>query len=177
MKILSTATNFNKNSGLYAIAQFTVVYYDKGEDVSERELDGYLWDGAETWAGFVPGPLTSIDGCLMERDTFAITDTVAIVGNVVGGDTALQWEIYNTGNDIFEGHEKELLDIARSLPRPEKKHPQYSTFLTLWRVVYQEYNTIESFFPEYDVYAELVGLLDLAELVSEFDLEKLKALK
>jgi hypothetical protein len=68
---------------------------------------------------------------------------------------------------IFQGSEAGILELAASLPKPDKADAQYSTFLTLWKVFYEVYESIESFYPEYDVWAELIGPVDLEKIHAE----------
>lgn len=148
-----------------AIVEFTVVYFDAGDFVSCNEMEGYiLWEN-ELQVGyhFVPSGKEETrhdeNGLLLNQKTFAIVD-MRIVGNSPNGRIALQNEHDAIGRDILHGNEKELLDIAKSI-RPEKS--KISTFVTLWKVVYDSYTSIEESM-EYDAYVYLIGLIDLNEL-------------
>ena len=102
----------------------------------------------------------------LDKDTFAIVNA-QVVGNAIGGETALQSEIDHCGMSIFEGNEAAILELAATLPKPKERCDEYSTFLTLWKVFYEEYTTLESMYPEYDVWAELIGPVDLEKLHKE----------
>ena len=158
----------------YAFVQFTVSYYKAGDFVDYNEIINNLWDGQESWNGkFVPSGNEVMgvetgwrmangewvkdfrNGVVLSKDTFAITDT-EVFGNSIGGELALKFEIGCAGMDIFDGHEEDILNIARSLPRPREQDDQYATFVTYWKVVYEEYNSHDSMYPEYDSWAEMV---------------------
>lgn len=159
-----------------AIVEFTVVYFNPGDFVSYNEMEGYiLWEGEfQVGYHFVPSGReenrSGEDGLLLNQKTFAIVD-IRIFGNSLYGWTALQNEYDTIGRDIIDGNEKELLDIAKSI-RPAKS--KFSTFVTLWNVVYDSYTSIEESM-EYDVYVYLIGLIDLNELyASMINKEKMK---
>lgn len=166
----------------YAFAQFTISYYKAGDFVAHNEIRNGLWDGQDSWNGkFVPSGNEVMgveseqmvngrwekcfrNGIVLSEDTFAITD-IEIFGNSIGGELALQFEIDCAGTDIFDGHEEGILRIARSLPRPREQDDQYATFVTVWKVVYDEYTSYDSMCPEYESWAELLGAIDLSKLV------------
>ena len=154
---------------LYAIVEFTVGYFKAGEEVGYDEIETYLWDGKESWLDdtFCPSGTEGRALFNLDKDTFAIVDT-KVVGNAIGGTTALQNEMELCGMSIFQGSEAGILELAAALPKPDKADaPQYSTFLTLWKVFYEVYDSIESFYPEYDVWAELIGPVDLEKIHAE----------
>jgi hypothetical protein len=148
--------------------EFTVGYFKAGEEVGYDEIETYLWDGKESWLDdtFCPSGTEARHLFRLDKDTFAITDTQT-VGNSIGGILALQFEMELIGMSIFQGSEAGILELAAALPKPDKADAQYSTFLTLWKVSYEVYDSIESFYPEYDVWAELIGPVDLEKIHAE----------
>lgn len=165
----------------YAFVQFTVSYYKAGDFVDYNEIINGLWDGQDSWNGkFVPSGNEVMgveseqmvngkwekcfrNGIVLSKDTFAITD-IEIFGNSIGGELALQFEMNCIGTDIFNGHEEDILRIAKHLPRPREKDAQYATFVTAWKMVYEEYNSYDSMWPEYESWAEMIGVIDLKKI-------------
>jgi hypothetical protein len=153
----------------YAIVEFAVGYFKAGEEIGYNEIGTYLWDGKESWLDdtFCPSGTEGRIGFTLDKDTFAIVDT-KVVGNAIGGTTALQNEMELCGMSIFQGSEAGILELAEALSKPDKENDtQYSTFLTLWKVSYEVYESIESMYPEYDVWAELIGPVDLEKIHAE----------
>lgn len=170
---------------LYSIIEFTVRYFKVGDFVAYDDVKHYLWDGENEWTdGFLPSGSEikeykngkcewdhhgmewteiSEDGLILDRETFAITE-FEIVGNTSGSMTAMEYEIDLIGVEFLDPCSQEILQIVRSLPKPREGDDQYSTVLTLWKVVYDEYTSYESMYPEYDVWAELLGAVDLSKL-------------
>lgn len=172
-----------------AFVQFTVSYYSEGDFIDYDEIESNLWDGQEGWGyrpitgtgrRFLPDGKDVINmevdcrkdgiwtkclksGIVLTKDTFAITD-VEVFGNSIGSELALQFELDCIGKDIFDGHEPDILRIARSLSRPKAKDDQYTTFVTVWKMVYEEHHSYDSMYPEYDSWAEMIGAIDLEKL-------------
>ncbi len=171
---------------LYSIIEFTVRYFKVGDFVAYDDVKHYLWDGENEWTDdFLPSGSEikeykngkcewdrhgrewteiSEDGLILDRETFAITE-FEIVGNASGSMTAMEYEIDSIGVEFLDPCSQEILQIARKINKPRDNELQYSTFLTLWKVVYETYNWCESMYTEYDVWAELLGAIDLSKLV------------
>ena len=164
--------------GRYAIVEFTVGYFEAGEFVAYEDVTSYLWQGMESWDDvFLPAGKEVVghkdkyspwdkeqDGIILQQDAFAIVAFV-IVGNAVGGNTSLSHELDGAGMCLFDDHCKEILAMAAALPLPEKRNLQHSSFLTLWRVVYESYTSLDSMWDEYDMWLELLGPVNLPLLV------------
>lgn len=158
---------------LFAIVQHTVVYFNAGDFVAYDGMSEYMWDGADD-DSFIPAGKEIEDrgrwgnkrelGVVLDKAAFAVSRNFVVVGNAIGGGTALQDEIDIAGDGVFDNDWADILALARELPKPNKKHRQYSTFLTVWKVVYDEYTTLEAMYPEYDMHLGLLGSLDLSEL-------------
>ena len=157
----------------YAIVQFTVYYYEKGDFVSDDEES--LFFGTDRWGQIPDGTESENEikfytgdyelkkrmeaGVELEEPTFAIID-YRIFGEKEGSDddTALAHEHNYIGNDIFQEYETELLEMANGRVSLGCK---WATFLTLWEVQYDEYTSLESVYPEYDTAIILHGEIDM----------------
>lgn len=170
---------------LYSIIEFTVRYFKVGDFVAYDDAKQYLWNEENEWTDdFLPSGSEikeykngkskwdhhgmewteiSEDGLVLDKETFAVTE-FEIVGNTSGSMTAMEYEIDSIGAEFLDPCSQEILQIVRSLPKPREGDDQYSTVLTLWKVVYETYNSYESMYPEYDVWAELLGAIDLNKL-------------
>ena len=160
----------------YSIVQFTVCYYEKGDFVSDDEAS--LFQGTDRW-GQIPDGIEQKNeikfytgdyelkkrmetGVELEEPTFAIID-YRIFGQTKGtdADTALAREHCYIGNEIFQEHEAELLEMANCRVSSNCK---WATFLTLWEVQYDEYTSWESVYPEYDTVINLLGEIDMSKI-------------
>jgi hypothetical protein len=191
MKTIADILDASSKSNRYhfdprlAIVEFTVCYLKAGEFVSYDDIQNWLWEGKEQWddrefsplglhvanyyngiVSYKDGKAEKVlqDGVFLSKDEIVIIDH-HVVSNVIGGESALDVELDNIGIEIFNEYTEEIMQIAKSLPKPLEREVQYSTFLTLWKVVYDEYSSWDSMYPEYDMWAECYGLLRLEDIL------------